>query len=378
MFKRTFIFIFILLAIIGGLAFVKYQQIQQGMAAMASNTPPPSSVEVTEALKVNWQPRVSAVGTLTAREGIEVSNEVEGVIETIHIESGQPVKKGDLLVSLNDDVEQADLVSFEAQQELAQSLYNRNKDMWKKKSISETDYDNARSNLLVARANVTQTKARIAKKSIRAPFDGMLGIRHVSTGQYLPPGTRLISLQDFAQLYIDFAIPEKHLPDVREGLEVRLRASAYTDRAFAGKVEAVDSKVDETTRNISVRAVLDNKDGLLRPGMYADIDLLLDQPSESVVVPATSIIFSSFGNALFTVEEDESGQTVARRVQIETGEQRGDLVAVTSGLSGGELVVQAGANKLMNDAPVSINKEARLQQSHVQESQAQQSPAEAE
>ena len=370
MFKRTVIFLLILLAIIGGLAFVKYQQIQQGMAAMASNTPPPSSVEVTEALIVNWQPRVSAVGTLTAREGIEVSNEVEGVIETIHIKSGQPVKKGDLLISLNDDVEQADLVSFEAQRELAQSLYKRTKDMWKKKTISETDYDNARSNLLVARANVTQTKARIAKKSIRAPFDGMLGIRHVSTGQYLPPGTMLISLQDYAQLYIDFAVPEKHLPDVREGLEVQLRASAYTDRQFTAKVEAVDSKVDEATRNISVRAVLDNEDGLLRPGMYADIDLLLDQPSQSVVVPATSIIFSSFGNALFIVEEDESGQTVARRVQIETGEQRGDLVAVTSGLSGGELVVQAGANKLMNNAPVSINKEARLQQGHTYENPA--------
>ena len=370
MFKRTVIFLLILLAIIGGLAFVKYQQIQQGMATMASNTPPPSSVEVTETLIVNWQPRVSAVGTLTAREGIEVSNEVEGVIETIHIKSGQPVKKGDLLISLNDDVEQADLVSFEAQQELAQSLYKRTKDMWKKKTISETDYDNARSNLLVARANVTQTKARIAKKSIRAPFDGMLGIRHVSTGQYLPPGTMLISLQDYAQLYIDFAVPEKHLPDVREGLEVQLRASAYTDRQFTAKVEAVDSKVDEATRNISVRAVLDNEDGLLRPGMYADIDLLLDQPSQSVVVPATSIIFSSFGNALFIVEEDQSGQTVARRVQIETGEQRGDLVAVTSGLSGGEQVVQAGANKLMNNAPVIINKEARLQQSHAHENPA--------
>ena len=373
MFKRTFIFVFILLAIIGGLAFIKYQQIQQGMAAMASNTPPPSSVEVTEALKVNWQPRVSAVGTLTAREGIDVSNEVEGVIEKIHIESGQPVKKGDLLISLNDDVEQADLVSFKAQEELAQSLFKRNQDMWKKKTISETDYDNARSNLLVARANVAQTKARIAKKTIRAPFDGMLGIRHVSTGQYLPPGTMMISLQDYAQLYVDFAVPEKHLPQISVGLEVRLNASAYTDREFAGKVEAVDSKVDETTRNISVRAVLDNEDGLLRPGMYADIDLLLEQPSERVVVPATSIIFSSFGNALFVVEQDESGQTVARRVQVETGEQRGDLVAVTSGLKGGELVVQAGANKLMNNAVVRINKQARLQESRAYDSDAKES-----
>jgi membrane fusion protein (multidrug efflux system) len=164
MLKRTTIFIFLLLLVIGGLAFIKYQQIQQGMAMMAANTPPPATVEVVPALKTLWQPRVSAVGTLTAREGIEVSNEVEGVIEKIHVESGQHVEKGDLLVTLNDDVEQADLLSYKAQEQLARTLFKRNEDMWKKKTISETDFDNASSNLKVAQANVSQTLARIAKK----------------------------------------------------------------------------------------------------------------------------------------------------------------------------------------------------------------------
>lgn len=362
MFKRSVLFIFLLLLVITGLGYIKYQQIQQGVAMMAGNAPPPSSVEVVAVLKTRWQPRVSAVGTLTAREGIDVSNEVEGVIEKIHIESGQQVKKGDLLVSLNDDVEQADLVSFKAQESLARSLFKRNEDMWKKKTISETEFDNARSNLLVAQANVSQTRARIAKKSIRAAFSGVLGIRHVSTGQYVPPGTMLVSLQDYAILYSDFAVPEKHLPDVSEGLEVILHVSAYEGRDFVGKVKALDAKVDEATRNISVRAELANEGDLLRPGMYADIDLLLDKPAERIVVPATSIVYSSFGDALFVVEENEEGSMVARRVQITVGEQRGDQVAIQSGLSGGEQVVQAGVGKLANNSPVAIVGQTRLKE----------------
>jgi len=362
MFKRNVIFIFLLLSMIAGLAFYKYQQIQQGMAMMAAGVPPPTSVEVTSAQRVQWQPRVSAVGTLTASEGIDVSNEVEGIVEKIHITSGQQVKAGDLLVSLNDDVEQADLVSFKAQEDLARSLFKRNQDMWKKKTISETDYDNARSNLKVAQANVMQTKARIAKKSIRAPFTGVLGIRHISTGQYLPPGTMMVSLQDYTQLYTDFAVAEKYFPDVTAGLEVEFRVSAYADRSFIGQVQAVDAKVNEATRNISVRAQLANEDNLLRPGMYADIDLMLDRPADVIVVPATAIVYSSFGNALFVVEDDDKGGKTARRVQVTTGEQRGDQVAISDGLNGGEQVVQAGVSKLRNNIPVTITEQVRLKE----------------
>ncbi len=362
MFKRNVVFIFLLLLVIAGLGFYKYQQIQQGMAMMAAGAPPPTTVEVTEARAVQWQPRISAVGTLTAREGIDVSNEVEGIVEKIHITSGQQVKAGDLLVTLNDDVEQADLASFKAQEDLARSLFNRNEDMWKKKTISETDFDNARSNLKVAQANVLQTRARIAKKSIRAPFAGVLGIKHIDTGQYLPTGSMMISLQDYTVLYTDFAVAEKYFPDIATGLEVSFRVSAYDDQVFVGQVQAVDAKVNEATRNISVRAQLVNKDNLLRPGMYADIDLMLDKSADTIVVPATAIVYSSFGNALFIVEKNEEGNMVARRVQVTIGKQRGDQVAILSGLNGGELVVQAGVSKLRNNSPVMVSEQTRLKE----------------
>lgn len=360
MFKRNVILIFILLSLIAGLGYFKYQQIQQGMAMMAAGAPPPTTIEVTEAKVVQWQPRISAVGTLTAREGIDVSNEVEGIVEKIHIVSGQQVTAGDLLVTLNDDVEQADLVSFRAQEDLARSLYKRNADMWKKKTISETDYDNARSNLKVAQANVVQTNARIAKKAIRAPFTGVLGIKQVDTGQYLSPGSMLISLQDYETLYADFAVAEKYFPEISPGLKVEFHVSAYDGQTFIGEVQAVDAKVNEATRNISVRAQLDNKDKLLRPGMYADIDMLLDKPAKSIVVPSTAIVYSSFGNALFVIEDDAEGKKMAHRVQVTTGEQRGDLVAIVKGLNGGEQVVQAGVSKLRNNSPVTIADKARL------------------
>ena len=360
MLKRNSIFIALLLSVIGILAFIKFQQIQGAMEMMAANVPPPTAVEVREARRVQWQPRVAAVGTLTAHQGIDLSNEVEGVIEAIHVESGERVKKGDLLLTLNDDVEQADLASYQALEELAQVVYKRNRNMWKKKTISETDYDNARSALKVAQANVMQTKARIAKKSIRAPFSGVLGIRHVSIGQFVPTGTMLVSLQDQSTLYADFAIPEKYLPLTRAGLEVQLHVSAYSDRYFSGKVQAIDSKVDETTRNINVRSRLDNSEGLLHPGMYADIALMLDQPAERIIVPATAIIFSSFGNALFIVSENKDGVPVAKRVQVTTGEQRGDMVAILTGLQGGEKVIQAGVNKLQNNIPVAISETVGL------------------
>lgn len=360
MLRRNVIFIFLLLLVIAGLGFIKYQQIQQGMAMMAASAPPPVSVEVSTALQLQWQPRVAAVGTLTAREGIDVSNEVEGVIETIHIESGQQVKKGELLVSFNDDVEQADLTSFKAQEELAATVYKRTKGMWQKKTISESEYDTARANLKVAQANVRQTRARIAKKSIRAPFDGVLGIRHVSTGQYVSPGTMLVSLQDYSILYTDFAVPEKFLPAIVPGLKVGLHVSAYNHRQFVGEVQAVEAKVDEATRNISVRAALNNEDGLLRPGMYADVSVELNQPADRIIVPATAIIYSSFGNALFVVEENDQGEMIARRVQVTLGEQRGDQLAILSGLNGGEQVVQAGASKLVNNSAVTIKEQVRL------------------
>ena len=358
--KRTVIFLALLLLLMAGPAFIKYRQIQVGMAGMAENARPPANVEAVEVRHELWQTRVAAVGTLTARDGIDVKNEVEGVVEAIRVESGQRAEEGDLLVSINDDVEQADLESLQAQEALAQANFERTKSMWDKKTASEREYDDARANLQIAQANVAQIEARIAKKNIRAPFSGVLGIRNVSKGQYVAPGTKLFSLQDHSVLYTDFSVPENYFPEIKPDLEVQFRVSAYPDRIFTGSVQAMEAKVDESTRNISVRAHLMNEQGLLLPGMYADIYLVLDQPVERLLVPATAIIFSSFGDAVFVVKADEHGQTIAQRIQVTTGEQRGDLVEILSGLAGDELIVQAGTSKLKNNTPVTVNKQRLL------------------
>jgi membrane fusion protein (multidrug efflux system) len=358
--KRTVIFLALLLLLMAGPAYIKYKQFQVGMAAMGGDSMPPANIEAAEIRHEMWQNRVAAVGTLTARDGIDVKNEVEGVIESIHTESGQHVDEGDLLVSINDDVEQADLVSLQAQETLAQANFDRTKRMWEKKTASEREYDDARSALQVAQANLVQVRARIAKKNIRAPFAGTLGIRNVSKGQYVSPGTKLFSLQDSHVLYTDFSVPENNYPHISPGLEVQFRVGAYPAQIFTGSVQAMDAKVDESTRNISVRAQLLNEQGQLLPGMYADIYLVLAQPVERLVVPATSIVYSSFGDAVFVVNKDENGKTVAQRMQVTTGEQRGDLVEILSGLAGDEVVVQAGTNKLKNNTPVTVNKQRLL------------------
>jgi membrane fusion protein (multidrug efflux system) len=297
---------------------------------------------------------------LTARDGIDVKNEVEGVIETIHVESGQRVESGDLLVSINDDVEQADMAALRAQVVLAEANYARSRTMWENKTGSEREYDDDRSALQVAQANLAQVRARIAKKNIRAPFSGVLGIRNVNKGQYVSPGTKLFSLQNHSILYTDFSVPESHFPDISPGLEVQFKVSAYPETVFIGEVEAIESKVDEMTRNISVRASLANEQALLLPGMYADINLVLAQPTLRLVVPSTAIVFSSFGDSVYVVKPDESGQDIAHHVQVTTGEQRGDLVEILTGLSGDEMVVQAGTNKLRNGDPVIVNERNRL------------------
>ena len=360
MWKRTIISLAILLLLIAGLGAVKYQQIQEGMAMMAASVPPPARVEVTPAKRMNWQPHVTTVGTLTAREGIDVTTEVEGVVEKIHFKSGQRVSQGDLLITLNDDVEQAELERLKAQEELALRLFERMQKLWKQNAMSETEYDQATSNFKVVQANLLATKASIAKKTIRAPFSGVLGISHANTGQYVSPGMALVVLQDYSVLYADFGIAERFLPDVREGFLVNFRVSAYPDRIFSGEVIAIDAKVDETTRNVNVRAQLVNEQNLLRPGMYAEIDMVLNKPGEYIVVPLTAIVFSSFGDALFVVDKNDQGDVVAKRVSVTTGEQRGDQIAILSGLEGGEQVVQAGVSKLRNNAPISISEQPRL------------------
>jgi len=357
---RTIISLSLLLLVIGGIGAVKYTQVQNAMAVMNSTSQPRAAVEVTTATVVDWLPMLVAVGSLNAREGIDVTAETGGIIEEIHFQSGQRVKKGDLLVSLNDDVEQAELRVLQEQLELAKTVFKRIKGMWEKKAASDNEYDEAAANVRILEANIEATRAIIEKKAIRAPFSGILGIREVDRGQYISPGTALVSLQDASTIYADFSVPERYLPELATGLRVRIHTSAYPDALFEGEVTALEAKVDESTRNIQIRAELPNEDYRLRPGMYADVSLVLGIPSPRVVVPATSIVFSSFGDAVFTVDKNDREELVARHQLVSIGEQRGDYVAISSGLQGGERVVSAGVNKLRNGTPSEIVPDNRL------------------
>ncbi|TKB51040.1 efflux RND transporter periplasmic adaptor subunit [Ferrimonas sediminicola] len=360
MFKRFVLVVgglLMILAIIGG---IKFKQIQQGMARLENYAPPPATISVVEARSESWRPQVASVGTLNAIEGIELAAEVSGTVDGILFQSGQQVAAGQLLITLNDDVEQANLLSYQAQAELAAIKFKRSEGLFRNNNISETDYDQASADLKVANANVAQTRATIAKKNIRAPFTGVLGIRKFSMGEYIKNGDALVTLQDTRSLYADFSVPEQYLPQLYTGQEVVFRVSAAPDKEFRGQVIAVEAKVDEKTRNIAIRAKVPNESGELHPGMYADIRLLMRDTLTPIVVPSTAVAYSPFGDAVFVVENNDEGQQVARRIYVQVGEQRGDWVSILSGLEAGMQVVNAGTSKLENGTAVTISNAVEL------------------
>ncbi|SDI32922.1 membrane fusion protein, multidrug efflux system [Ferrimonas sediminum] len=360
MFKRFAVVLgglLVILAVIGG---IKFKQVQEGMAKLANFAPPPATVSVVEAKAVQWRPQVASVGTLNAIEGIELATEVSGLIDGIFFKSGQQVKAGQLLLTLNDDVEVASLAAYQAQAELAQIKFKRNEGLFRDNNISETDFDQSSADLKVANANVEQTKASIAKKNIKAPFSGVLGIRKFSLGQYISSGDALVTLQDTRSLYADFSVPEQYLPKLYTGQDVIFHASSAPETEFHGKVIAVEAKVDENTRNIAIRAEVPNDSGELHPGMYADIRLLMKETISPIVLPSTAISYSPFGDAVFVVEKDDQGNDVARRIYVQVGEQRGDGVAILSGLEQGMMVVNAGITKLENGTQVIISDAVQL------------------
>ncbi|QIZ78049.1 efflux RND transporter periplasmic adaptor subunit [Ferrimonas lipolytica] len=360
MFKRIMLVLGIVLIVLVMLGAVKYQQIKESMAHFDNFTPPPVTVSAVPVEQVEWRPMIATVGSLHSIEDIEVAAEVSGIVESIQFESGQKVEAGQLLLTLNDEVEQANLESYLAQAELAQIKYQRNANLFKKKNVSETDLDQASADLKVANAMVAQTRATIAKKNIKAPFTGTLGIRQFSLGEFIDNGQALVTLQDSRILYADFAVPEQYFPSLYQGQDVQFTVSAVPAKTFTGKVIAIESKIDEATRNIEIRAQLPNLSGELHPGMYADIRLLMKEMTSPLVVPSTAIAFSPFGDAVFEVLKNDAGEQIVKRRYVEVGERRGDQVAILSGLESTALVVNAGITKLENDTKVTLSDAVKL------------------
>lgn len=352
MFKRL-LFVLVLLAVtVGGVFGWKYLQMQQ--AAAGRKPPPPPVVAVTEVRQEDWRPFLTTVGTVVATAGIDVTNEVPGKVSRIHFESGEAVEEGQPLLQLDDAADRAELEGLVAAQRLAQLKYDRLAQLLPNKSASKADYDEARALLDVAIAAGEAKKAAIAKKEIRAPFAGRLGIRKVDLGQYLAPGSAIVPLESLAPIHVDFSLPERHLATLASGQEVQVAVQAFPGETFTGRITAVNPGIDQGTRNLKLRATFQNADHKLRPGMFAEVRVLLPQQAAVLTLPTTAVTYAPYGDSVFVVEPGEQGLTVQRR-QVETGENRAGRVSVKSGLRAGDRVVSAGQVKLRNGMAVTVD-----------------------
>ncbi|EIK98072.1 putative RND efflux membrane fusion protein [Pseudomonas sp. M47T1] len=360
--------VLVVVLLLGGYkAWAIYQQIQ-----MFSAPKPPVAVAVATASERAWQARLPAVGSLKALQGINLSLEVAGTVRAILFESGQQVKAGQPLLQLDSDVETALLGTAQADLGLAQVDYARGAQLVDSRAISKGEFDRLNAVLLKNKAIVAQLKASLAKKNIVAPFSGTIGIRKVDVGDYLASGTVIATLQDLSSLYVDFYVAEQAIPQVHLGQPLLVSVAAYPGQTFEGVISALNPKVEDSTRNILVRATLDNPQGRLLPGMFANLQVLLPQPKNQVVVPESAVAYTLYGNSVYVVEakKDAQGQPVthpdgkpaqvADRRFVETGERRDGLVIVNSGLKAGEQVVTGGQLKLTSGASVSVSPDATL------------------
>jgi len=346
---------------IAAIGLVKFLQIRAAIAQSASFQPPPEAVTTIVARPEPWRATVKAIGTVEAAQGVVVSADLPGVVERIAFESGKTARAGDVLVELDASQERAQLAAAEAQQDLAQLTLARMRELREKGVVSQAEYDRTSAESRQAEARVSEIRATIERKTIRAPFDGVLGIRRVNLGQHLAGGDPVVPLQARRPVYVNFAVPQQQVGDVRAGAEVRLTVEGMASVEFAGRITAINAVVDEATRNVQVQATFDNADGGLRPGMFVEAQVLLPESSRVVALPASAIRYAPYGDAVFIVQavRGPDGRTTrgVRQQFVKLGGARGDQVAILSGVSPGDEVVTSGVFKLRNGAAVQVNNE---------------------
>jgi membrane fusion protein (multidrug efflux system) len=323
-------------------------------------TMPPTTVSSVTVKEEDWAPRLTAVGSVSAVQGAVVSAELAGVVSEINFENGGEAKKGEVLMKLDASQEEALLRSAEAEAQLAQTDLERSRDLAMKKVVSSAELDSAQSKFRRLNAVVDQVRSSIAKKTLIAPFDGQLGIRQVNVGQMINAGQQVVPLTSLDPVFADFALPQQYLGQLAPGLEVHVTTDAIPGRVFNGKLTAINSMVDSSTRNITLQATLDNSDHALRPGMFAKAEVMLPEKHKTLVVPGSAISYAPFGDSVFVIEKKKDEKTgkesqVIRQQFVRVGEGRGDLVAITQGLKAGETIVSTGVFKLRNGMSVTIN-----------------------
>jgi membrane fusion protein (multidrug efflux system) len=356
---------FMLLGVVlflGAIAAVKTRQIRAGNKQNSSYRPPPEAVTTIVARQESWPESLSAIGTVAAVRGVTVSADLSGIVARINFESGQAVRQGDVLVELDTRQERAQLAAAEAQRDLTRLNLERMHGLKEQGIAPQADLDQSEAAQKQADARVGEIKATIERKTIRAPFSGILGIRQINLGQYLSDGAAIVPLQALDPIYVNFAVPQQRIGALRAGVPVTVSAESAGVSARSGRLTAVDSVVDPATRNVQVQATLANADMKLHPGMFVQTSLSLGASDSVVTLPASAISYAPYGDSVFIVEnindpKDPKGQTYrgVRQQFVKLGAGRGDQVAVLSGLKPGEEVVTSGVFKLRTGAAVQIN-----------------------
>jgi len=359
-----------LLLIVGGLGFVKFSQISSLMAMgeqMQKAGPPPESVGTAVAEGQEWEDTLSAVGSIASVQGVALSTEAAGVVTKISFDSGSTVKQGKVLVELDTSVERAQLASARARRDLAKVTAERSRALVASRVISQAQMDAAEAELKTASTEYSAIQAQIARKVVRAPFTGRLGIREVNLGQYLNPGTPITVLESSGALFVDFTLPPQRLGMVSVGMPVRVTLEGSKGQEMAGAIAAVEPTVDNNTRAVKLRASVPNDQAKLRSGMFVNVSVILPEKNKLVIVPATAVVHASYGDSVFIVEPKKPGSPgmaktpdgkeikMARQQFVRLGEARGDFAAILDGVKSGQVVVSAGAFKLRNGVPIVVN-----------------------
>ena len=357
--KRMIVMLTLTLAFVAALGFIKFQQIQTAIAQGAAFQPPPEAVTTIVAKPEEWPATLNAIGTMAAVQGVTVSADLPGTVERILFDSGQAVRAGQMLAVLDTRQEQAQLAAIEAQRELARLTFDRMQGLLNEKVISAAEFDRATAEYRQTDARLGEIQAVIERKTIRAPFSGILGLRQVNLGQYLAGGDALVTLQSLNPIYVNFGVPQQTVGQMVVGRAMHLTTDDLAGVEWAGRITAIDSLVDATTRNIQVQATLANPEGRLRPGMFVQVQVPLGPTQKVIALPASAISYAPYGDSVYIVSEmtsdDGKSYRGVRQQFVKPGASRGDQVAVLEGINPGDEVVSSGVFKLRNGAAVLVN-----------------------
>lgn len=370
----------LLLALLTGTWF-GYQYLVAALAPPGGPQSMPVTVTVATARQESWSRRLTAIGTLEAPQGVDVTNTLPGKVDSIAFQSGDRVEQGDVLVRQDTSTERAELRSIETRIKQARRELERSKPLVEQNAISDEEYEQRATTLKNLQAQAATQQAIIDKKTIEAPFSGVLGIRQIDRGSFLNPGTPIVTLQQLDPIFVNFTLPEQQTSLVETGQEVLMTVSAYPDTTFQAKVNALNPLIDEATRSYRVQATVPNSDLKLRPGMFADVTISLPETRTVVTVPETAISFNAYGESVYLIRGEKtpdsssspesageqtgqspSGQLTARQVFVTTGERRGLRIEVIEGVAAGDRVVTAGQMKLEDGSAVQISDEDPTQQ----------------